>query len=486
MRILFWFRKDLRLDDNTGLAAAARDAGGDVVPFYASEPAILSRPDIAPIRVQFVLDALADLAAACARAGSRLALAHGDATATVVAAARASGADAVWWNDEYEPELLARDAAVERALRAAGLGVERFHDRLLVPPGAVRTQAGTPFTVYSPYRRACEALPTPLPSPLPAVTRLAAHDLPAPPPATLERLGFAPPPPAAVAAWPGGAAAARRRLEAFLEHGLARYAGERDFPAVAAHSRLSADLKFGTIGVRRVAHAALGALGGRAAGRDPALRSSVDKFIAELRWRDFYAQVLFHFPHAATGAFRREFDALRWEGDPAWFDAWKAGRTGYPIVDAAMRELAATGFMHNRTRMIVASFLTKDLLLDWRAGERWFMQNLVDGDLASNNGGWQWAAGTGTDAQPYFRIFNPVLQGARFDPEGTYVKRWVPELAAVPAEKIHVPWEIGVKRRRGSAPALFADAGPPAAYPGRIVLHEEMRERALAMYRAAG
>jgi len=486
MRILFWFRKDLRLDDNTGLAAAARDAGGDVVPFYASEPSILSRDDIAPIRVRFVLDSLADLAAACVRAGSRLALAHGEATDTVLAAARACRADAVYWNDEYEPALRARDAAVEQALRAAGRRVERFHDRLLVPPDAVRTQAGSPFTVYSPYRRACEALPTPLPSPLPAVTRLAPHDLPAPALATLAQLGLADPPPAAVAAWPGGATAAARRLATFLEHGLARYAGERDFPAVPAHSRLSADLKFGTLGVRRVAHAALGALEGRAAGRDPALRSSVDKFVAELRWRDFYAQVLFHFPHAAAGAFRREFDAIRWEGSAAWFDAWTQGRTGYPIVDAAMRELAATGFMHNRARMIVASFLTKDLLTDWRAGERWFMQHLVDGDLASNNGGWQWAAGTGTDAQPYFRIFNPVLQGVKFDPEGTYVKRWAPELADVPAQFIHVPWEIGTKRRRKTTPGLFAETGPPAAYPERVVLHEEMRDHALAMYRAAG
>ncbi len=482
MRILFWFRKDLRLDDNSGLAAAARDAGGNVVPFYGSEPAILTRPDIAPIRVQFVLDSLADLSAACARAGSRLALAHGDATTMVLAAARACGADAVYWNDEYEPALRARDAAVEATLRGAGFGVERFHDRLLVPPDEVRTRAGTPFTVYTPYRRACEALPVPLPSPLPAVTRLAAHELPAPPLATLAQLGFPMVPRDALAAWHGGASAAARRLETFLEHALARYMGERDFPAAAAHSRLSADLKFGTIGVRRAAHGALAVADGGRGG--PALRSSVDKFIAELRWRDFYAQVLHHHPHAAAGAFRREFDAIRWAGADAWFEAWKEGRTGYPIVDAAMRELAATGFMHNRARMIVASFLTKDLLTDWRRGERWFMQNLVDGDLASNNGGWQWAAGTGTDAQPYFRIFNPVLQGVRFDPDGTYVKRWVPELADVPTEFVHTPWEIGTKRRRGTT-GLFPDTVPPAAYPERIVIHEEMRERALAMYRAA-
>jgi deoxyribodipyrimidine photo-lyase len=443
LRILHWFRKDLRLDDNTALHAAARDARGDVVPFYTSEPSILARPDIAPIRVRFVLDALADLDRACRRAGSRLALAHGEAVDTVIAAARAAGADAVSWNDEYEPALIARDLAVERALRAAGIGVRRAQDRQLVPPDVVRTKEGRPYTVYSAYRRACEALPVPVPSPLPAVTRLAAHDLPARSLGTLARLGFAPPPAQAVALWPGGATAGRKRLEHFLEHGLSRYASGRDFPAAGAHSRLSADLKFGTLGVRRVAHGVLGA--GRSA--------PVDKYLAELRWRDFYAQVLFHHPHVEHGAFRREFDAIEWEGTEEWFQAWCEGETGYPIVDAGMRELAATGFMHNRVRMIVASFLTRDLLIPWQRGERWFMRHLVDGDLASNNGGWQWVAGTGTDAQPWFRIFNPVLQGEKFDPEGEYVRRWLPE--------------------RGAR--------------SRVVAHEEMRERALALYaRVAG
>ncbi len=487
MRILFWFRKDLRLDDNTGLAAAARDAGGDVVPFYASEPAILSRPDIAPIRVRFVLDALADLAAACERAGSRLALAHGDATATVLAAARACGADAVWWNDEYEPELLARDAAVETrvarggpgrrtlprsparaARRGADAGRHALHRLLALSPrlrGVADAAAlAAPGGHAARARTTCPRRPWRRSSDWDSRRRRRPRS----------RRGPAGPPPR------GGAS---RRSSSTAWCAMPASATSRPSPRTRG-CRPTSSSGPSARGASRTPRSARS----RAArpGGDPALRSSVDKFVAELRWRDFYAQVLFHFPHAATGAFRREFDAIHWEGDPAWFEAWKAGRTGYPIVDAAMRELAATGFMHNRTRMIVASFLTKDLLLDWRAGERWFMQHLVDGDLASNNGGWQWAAGTGTDAQPYFRIFNPVLQGARFDPDGTYVKRWVPELAAVPAEKIHVPWEIGVKRRRGSAPALFAEAGPPAAYPGRIVLHEEMRERALAMYRASG
>uniref|UniRef100_A0A832I1E8 Deoxyribodipyrimidine photo-lyase n=1 Tax=Eiseniibacteriota bacterium TaxID=2212470 RepID=A0A832I1E8_UNCEI len=467
MRVLHWFRKDLRLEDNTALHEAARDAAGDVVPFYASEPALLGRDDMAATRVRFVLDSLADLAARIEAAGSRLALAHGEAAAVVVAAARAARADAVYWNDEYEPALRRRDDAVEAALRETGIRVRRFHDRLLVPPGEVMTADGGPFTVYTPFRRACEALP--LSRPLPEVTRLAAHDLPAPPLATLARLGFEEP---ASARWPGGAAEARARLTRLLAGGLARYATHRDFPAADAVSRLSADLKFGTLSPRTVADAALTA---RAAGAAPA--AAVEKFVSELRWRDFYAHVLWHFPHVETGCFRREFDDLRWEGDPAQFEAWAAGRTGYPFVDAAMRELHATGFMHNRARMVVASFLTKDLLLDWRRGERHFMRHLVDGDLASNNGGWQWAAGTGTDSQPYFRIFNPVLQGEKFDPDGAYVRRFVPELARVPARWIHRPWE--------APPLALAEAGVTLGdtYPAPIVDHAEQRARALAMYR---
>ena len=463
MRVLFWFRKDLRLDDNTGLAAAARDAGGDVVPFYASDPAILGRPDMAAARVRFVLESLGDLAGAVERAGSRLAFAHGDPAGVVTRAARNVRADAVYWNDEYEPALRARDDAVEEALGAAGIATKRFHDRLLVPPGMVRNQAGDPFVVYTPFRKACEALP--LAEPLPIVARFSAgHDIERRDIATLAELGFEE---SRAARWPGGSAAAHKRLARFLEHALARYGTERDVPSADAVSHLSADLKFGTISVRTVAHAALAA-----ARLKPSLGAAAAKFVSELRWRDFYAHVLWHFPHCETGCFRREYDALRWRGDPRHLAAWKDGRTGYPMIDAGMRELAATGFMHNRVRMIVASFLTKDLLLDWRQGERHFMNQLIDGDLASNNGGWQWAAGTGTDAQPYFRIFNPWLQGEKFDPSGAYVRRWVPELSQAPERFVHRPWE--------AAPLDRAVWG--ANYPERIVVHEEQREKALAMY----
>jgi deoxyribodipyrimidine photo-lyase len=468
MRILFWFRKDLRLDDNTGLAEAARDAGGNVVPFYASEPEILSRPDMAPTRVNFVLDSLADLAAAVAGRGSHLALDHGRATDTVVAAARAVRADAVYWNEEYEPQLARRDDAVERALRREGTAVRRFHDRLLVPPGAVATKGGRPFVVYTPFRRACEALP--LSEPLPRVTRFAEHELPRRPIASLERLGFA----TGQVPWPGGESAARKRLQVFLSRALPRYQDERDHPAVPATARLSADLKFGTLSPRTVTSAVLAA-----AREDMRLRPSAEKLVSELRWRDFYAHVLHHHPHVERGAFRARYDAIRWRGNPRHLAAWQAGRTGYPLVDAGMRELAATGFMHNRVRMVVASFLTKDLLLDWRLGERHFMRHLVDGDLASNNGGWQWAASTGTDAQPYFRIFNPTFQGERFDPQGAYVRRWVPELSKLPARWVHRPWEAPAEALRDAGIALGD------TYPAPIVDHLEQRDRAVAMYREA-
>ena len=457
MRILYWFRKDLRLDDNIGLSEAVFDSGADVVPFYCSEPDILGRPDMAATRVRFALESLADLAEAIGRTGSTLVIEHGAAVEVIPRVAEAAGAGAVYWNDEYEPALIARDRAVEQALRSRGVRVRRFDDRLLVPPGAVATHASTPFVVFGAFERSCRRLP--LSAPRAAVTRLARHALPSRPLATLDRLGFAAP---AARPWPGGSTHAKRRLADFIDR-LAFYAARRDLPAENATSRLSADLKFGTLSARRVTAEVLGA-----AQSEPRLTPSAEKFVSELRWRDFFAHVLFHFPHCERGAFRREYDALDWPGSPEHFDRWREGRTGYPIVDAGMRELLATGAMHNRLRMIVASFLTKDLLLDWRLGERHFMQHLVDGDLASNNGGWQWAASTGTDAAPYFRIFNPVLQSLRFDPEGAYVRRWIPELAHLEPRAIHQPWR----------------ADSSADYPPPVVDHSIQRLRTIALYRS--
>ena len=267
---------------------------------------------------------------------------------------------------------------------------------------------------------------------------------------------------------PTGEAAARETLRQFMSGPVLRYGEARDFPAADGTSQLSPHLRAGTIGIRTILAQLTRA---RAKAKMPAQRESCDVFLGELIWREFYQQALFNFPHVTKGAFRPEYDRLEWSGEEGHFQAWCAGRTGYPIVDAAMRCLNATGWMHNRLRMIVAMFLTKDLLIHWQNGERYFMQQLVDGDLAANNGGWQWSAGTGTDAAPYFRIFNPLSQGEKFDPAGEFVRRWVPELAALPPTLIHRPWADAAVAR-------------PLNYPRRIVAHEEQRARCLAMFAA--
>lgn len=477
MRILHWFRKDLRLSDNTALSTAARHATEPVVVAYVSEPEILARPDHAAVRFQFVLDALAALEADVRAAGGRLILRHGEAAAEVVRLAREVGADAVYFNAEYEPELAARDERVGAALEAAGIGARAFADRFLVAPGAVRTGQGKPYTVYTPFRKACEKLPVAALEP--RVTRLAAPEVATRRRATLAELGYE----LEVPAWPSGEAAGRAALESFVEERVFEYGHRRDLMADRGTSRLSPHLRFGTVSVRQACHATLDALSDAPRHAVPpgqkSPTQSAETFMAELRWRDFYGHVLHHFPHVLAGAFRRDYDAIRWQDDGVSFAAWCAGRTGYPIVDAGMRELLATGWMHNRARMIVASFLTKDLLCDWRRGERWFMNHLVDGDPASNNGGWQWAAGTGTDAQPYFRIFNPVLQGQRFDPAGAYVRRWVPELAGAPAEWIHAPW-TATPLDRAAAGVTLEDT-----YPAPICDHARRKELAVALYREA-
>jgi deoxyribodipyrimidine photo-lyase len=473
MRILHWFRKDLRLEDNTALAAARDAARGNVVPVYISEPTILARPDMAATRMRFVLDALHDLETAIAERGGRLLIRHGDAATELLRLCRETGADAVAWNDEYEPDLLARDAAVARALESAGIGVRRAHDRFLVAPGAVRNAAGEPFVVYTPFRKASE--PHPVAAEAPAVTAFADPGVASRRLATLADLGMS----TEQQHWPSGAAAARRALDSFLETALFDYVPGRDALAADGTSRLSPHLRFGTISPRQVFWAVSTALESAGRGAGAEARKSVEHYISELRWRDFYGHVLYHFPHVVERSFRPAYDAIRWRDDDDAFDAWCAGRTGYPVVDAAMRQLAETGWMHNRGRMIVASFLTKDLLLDWRRGERWFMNHLVDGDPASNNGGWQWAAGTGTDAQPYFRIFNPVLQGKKFDPEGDYVRRWVPELARAPKGWIHEPW-AATPLERAEAGITLGDT-----YPHPICDHAERREAALRLYAEA-
>jgi deoxyribodipyrimidine photo-lyase len=352
---------------------------------------------------------------------------------------------------------------VSEALAAAGIRAQAWKDQVLFEESEILTGQRRPFTVFTPYARVWRArkpaATTGMPRlpPLPEGFDPATVPLPA-----ADALGFTsdttlPPP---------GEKAAHTRLRDFVRNDLAGYAERRDFPGQAGTSGLSPYLRFGAVSIRTV-HAATAGCGGGA-----------KVFTTELAWRDFYQQILFHHPNAERQAFKPAMRALAWENDRTLFAAWQRGETGYPIVDAAMRQLRATGWMHNRCRMIVASFLTKDLLIDWRWGERHFMRELVDGDLAANNGGWQWAASTGTDAQPWFRIFNPTAQGERFDPEGDYVRHWVPELAGVPTRWIHQPWDLP------AAEATRAGVRLGKTYPTRVVLHDERRPRALAMYGA--
>ena len=459
MRALHWFRSDLRVADNTALRAAAARAER-LTGVFVFDDRLLHGPKSGDPRARFLADCVARLAADLARRGSALVLRHGDPAQELARLAAETRAELVTWNRDYGPFARARDAKVTRALERAGVRVETWRDRVVFEADQVRTRAGRPFSVYTPYRRAwlerwerepAPPLPAPkLPPPIPHVSREA-----------MPELGSD----AAIQLPTGGSAAALRRLGAFAERSLADYAWRRDLPAEAGTSRLSAPLRFGAVSVRTcLARAA------EAAADDRRRRVGAAKWRDELVWREFYHAVLAENPHVLTHAWRPELDSLEWSGDEAAFTAWCDGRTGYPFVDAGMRELAATGWMHNRARMVVASFLTKDLGIDWRRGEAFFMQSLVDGDPASNAGGWQWAASTGSDAQPWFRIFNPVTQGERFDPDGAYVRRWLPELRRLRGSLAHRPWD---------AESLAAD------YPPRMVDHAEARERALGRFRVA-
>jgi deoxyribodipyrimidine photo-lyase len=350
-----------------------------------------------------------------------------------------------------------------------GVGFELFKDAVIWEETEILTQQGRPYTVFTPYSKAWKAKP--IPSPRGRIKNLKlkiqnwpGDDLPADTAALGHPLNQTIP--------PGGERAALELLRKFMAGPVYEYGTARNFPALDGGSNLSPHLRAGTIGIRTVlAELKQSKEKAESGKRKAETIASCDVFLNELIWREFYAQVLHNFPHVMKGAFRPEYDQLKWSDNEAHFHAWCEGRTGYPIVDAAMRCLNATGTMHNRLRMIVAMFLTKDLLLHWQWGERYFMRQLVDGDMAANNGGWQWSAGTGTDAAPYFRIFNPVSQAEKFDAGGTFVRRWIPELKDFPDDLVHQPWEN---------PLLLARS----KYPPRIVLHEEQRGKCLAMFKA--
>lgn len=471
-----WFRRDLRVHDHPALSAAG--AEGLVAPLFVLDPTILEGRFASPNRTWFLLGCLAALGDELARRGAPLTVRVGRPVDVVPGFAAEVGARAVAWSRDLTPFGRERDRAV--AERLAGHGVETHARRglLIHEPESVVTGTGTAFRTFTPFLRRWEAVAfrdvLPAPDALRPAPGIRPDPTPIPDRPEVRALRLAPPTADPDAILPPGEAAARDRLVRWLaaspDGGPVAYADRRDrLDDEHGTSRLSADLRFGTLSPVEVATRTLQAADGRGPRR----------FVSELAWRDFYAHVLWHDPDVARRpAQPRYADARFPEPDPGMLEAWRTGRTGYPVVDAAMGQLLATGYMPNRARMIVASFLTKDLLIDWRVGEAHFMRHLVDGDPASNLGGWQWAASVGTDAQPYVRVFNPVTQGERFDPDGTYVRRWLPELAGVPTRAVHRPWTMTTDEQ------VEADCRIGADYPAPIVDHAEARRRAIAWHAA--
>lgn len=463
---IVWFRQDLRLTDNPALAEAAA-SGRPLIPLYVHDET--ARP-LGGASRWWLDKSLRALDAALRERGSRLILRRGDPTHEIGEIIATTGAGAVFWNRLYDRHSVARDGALKSDLKADGIDAVSCNGSLLIEPWEVKTGAGEPFRVFTPYWRAAQAKIADLPPRGPPATLEAATSWPEGD--RIEDWGLHPHKPdwsTGFDGWTPGETGAQAALGRFIAGGLADYADARDRPDVAGTSRLSPHLHFGEIGPRQI---------WRAATASGCPGEQVDKFLAELGWREFNHHLMFHWPSLPTDNFRPDFDRFAWRSDPAGLEAWQKGLTGYPIVDAGMRELWATGYMHNRVRMIAGSFLIKDLLIDWREGEAWFWDTLVDADIAQNAANWQWVAGSGADASPWFRIFNPITQGEKFDPDGAYVRRWVPELAKLPNALIHRPW---------NAPrALLRAAGvvPGQSYPDPIVDHGEARERALEVFRA--
>jgi len=463
---IWWVRRDMRLSDNQALTAAMQH-GDRVIPAFVLDPTLMTRY-AGTKRVAFLLAGLRQLDADLHRCESRLIVRHGAPLDALTALVQESGATALFAESDYTPYALGRDRQV-----AQHLPLQLVGSHTIYPPGTVRKADGTPYIVFTPYSRKWNDLPRVqasqlLPPPSRIATPTAITSMPIP-----EELGL----PSTVPFAPGEANA-HHRLQAFAADGgpICQYANLRNRVDLEATSGLSPYLRFGMLSARQAAVAAYQAMSGAGTCE---VHKGAQTWLNELIWREFYVDVLYHFPHVLQQSFRPALQAIAWENDEDRFAAWCTGQTGYPIVDAAMRQLVGSGWMHNRARMIVASFLVKDLLIDWRWGERFFMQHLIDGDPASNNGGWQWTAGTGTDAAPYFRVFNPVLQNKKFDPDATYLRRWLPELTHVPIKYVHTPWKMPLDIQKESRCIMGTDYPPP------IVDHRAARQRTLAAYRAA-
>ncbi len=465
---LVWFRNDLRLADHPALLAAV-ERDGPVVPVYIWSPEEEGAWKPGGASQWWLHHSLAALDRSMRERGSRLTLRRGPAAETLTALAAETGARTVTWSHRYEP--LAREQArgALTALTAAGIACERYHSALLHPPGQVLNGSGKPFQVFTPFWKACCARGKPEP-PLPAPETIPApSDWPGSLP--LSALELEPKVDWAGglrSAWEPGEAGAWKRWSDFAPR-IGGYSAGRDRPDLPATSRLSPHLHHGEITPRQIWHHVRKNTNRESAGHTP----EVEHFLREIGWREFGHHLLVHFPHTPEFPLRSEYDSFPWERDPVGMQAWQRGQTGYPLVDAGLRELWATGWMHNRVRMVVASFLVKDLLISWHEGARWFWDTLVDASLANNTLGWQWAGGCGADAAPYFRVFNPVLQAEKFDPDGAYVRQWVPELSRLPVPWIHRPWT--------ASPSVLQAAGINLGidYPHPIVDHAWARDRAL-------
>lgn len=458
---IWWIRRDLRLNDNQALTEALRQAEV-VLPVFILDAKLISSEFVGPARLAFLFDGLRALDSSLRDHGSRLILRQGDPLEVLTTLRQENQDEGIFAEEDYSPYARQRDEKI-----ALTLPLQLMPGVTLFPPQVLTKANGEPYTVFTPFSRLWRSLPSPsspkpAPDHLPSVPEMLSLEIPALPHHPIDN------------SFRAGEQEAQKRLSSFIADEIFEYANTRNRMDLEGTSQLSPYLRLGMLSARQAVWAARKA---SESTETPSAREGIETWLNELIWREFYATILYHFPFVRGNAFKADLRRIPWRNDLAELAAWKAGLTGYPVVDAAMRQLNATGWTHNRARMITASFLTKDLLVDWREGERFFMQQLLDGDPASNNGGWQWTAGTGTDAAPYFRVFNPILQGQKFDPEGNYVRRWVPELANVPINYIHAPWEMPLALQKQAGCIVGSD------YPAPIVDHAMARKRVLLAYR---
>ena len=470
--VIVWFREDLRLSDNPALSAAL-ETGHPVVPLYILDEQTegLRQPGAASL--WWLHHSLASLSESVSNLGTDLILKRGATAAIIDEVIAETEAEHIFWNRRYGGGEIELDKRLKADLSDRGIQVDTFNGRLLNEPWTIRTSGGTPFQVFTPYWKAARAAsvpvqPLPAPEAIPAWSgSIGSDDL-----NSWDLLPVRPDWSKGIAAcWTPGEAGAAERLSDFLDNGICKYASHRDEPAVEATSRLSPHLAFGEISPLQI----------RCAVEWPESSGGENnerKFMSEIGWREFCCHLLFQYPDLASVNIQSRFDAMEWAEPGDAFEAWKTGRTGYPLVDAAMRQLWRTGWMHNRCRMVAGSFLVKHLQIDWRLGEQWFWDTLVDADPANNPAGWQWIAGCGADAAPYFRIFNPILQSRKFDTKGRYIREFCPELANLPDDDIHAPWEADPETLEAAGVTLGA------TYPHPIVDHGKARKRALAAYDA--